>query len=81
MDECVHCRILQDKVNRMSAHLSAAASDCAQLQLILLDIGMKVRSTLGAQVIPRTTWQCICQSWNYPARDCCTSCGRTGDHV
>ena len=79
MSQCARCQILQEKVDRMSGHLNAMASDCAQLQKTLLDIGVKVRNTLGVQIVPRTSWQCVCDKWNYPGRDCCTNCGRAGD--
>lgn len=81
-------KTLQNKNKRLSSDFSEMAKDCAKLQKILFDIGLKVNEVLGREVCgmaldlvgrvsPQNSWQCDCDMWNAKYLDSCCNCGRS----
>lgn len=76
-------RELQVKNSRLSADLREMASDCARLQNILFDIGLKVNDVLGIDIAQKATdphdgsWKCSCGMLHDKYMDSCCNCGRS----
>lgn len=83
----VKYRDLQAKNKRLSSDLREMASDCAQLQKVLLDIGFKVRDVLGIDIVQKATdprdgsWKCSCGMLHYKYMHSCCNCGRSKPNV